>query len=228
MSKTAQAYIGAVVVTGSALLAFALAQWRSDDPLRFLVFLVLFAVAAALKCRVPGVTGTYSPVFFFVLLGCATLSFSEMAVASAVAGVVQCTFRQLRRPSLLQICFNAASIVICDLAAFAVVQNPVPALASPVVSLTLAAVVLYVVNTSLVSIVLTLVERGRISEIWKHWCLGSLPYYVAGAIIAGATITAAAPVTSVVVMLIAPSILLVTIYYHLWLRSSAAAHSRSS
>ena len=108
MTRSAKAYIDAVIATGAATLASALLNWRSDSLGRFSVFLFFFIVAATLKCRVPGVTGTYSPVFFLALLGSVTLSFSEVAVASALAGIVQSTFRPKRRPSLIQVCFNAA------------------------------------------------------------------------------------------------------------------------
>src|ERR1700733_1934908 len=88
MTKTAKAYIATVIVTGAMATAFALAHWRSDDPARFAMFLVLFLAAATLKCCVPGVAGTYSPIFFFALLGSTTLSLPEVWIASALAGMV--------------------------------------------------------------------------------------------------------------------------------------------
>jgi surface polysaccharide O-acyltransferase-like enzyme len=86
------------------------------------------------------------------------------------------------------------------------------------ISLILGASVVYFVNTALVSVVLTLVERGSIAEVWKHWCLGSLPYYIVGAMIVAATINAQNRVSTVAAVLIAPSILLTTMYYRFWLR----------
>lgn len=54
-----------------------MAHWDSKDPIRFGVFLALFVGAALLKGRIPGLTGTYSPVFFLALVGSHALSFSE-------------------------------------------------------------------------------------------------------------------------------------------------------
>ena len=88
----------ALSAAGGATIPSALLNWRSDSIVHYSVFLFLFIAAATLRCRVPRVTGTYSPVFFFALLGAATLSFSEVAVASALAGIVQSTFRPKRRP----------------------------------------------------------------------------------------------------------------------------------
>ena len=85
MTKTAKAYIATVIVTGAMATAFALAHWRSDDPARFAMFLVLFLAAATLKCCVPGVAGTYSPIFFFALLGSTTLSLPEVWIAGGLS-----------------------------------------------------------------------------------------------------------------------------------------------
>src|ERR1035438_9491292 len=106
----------ALSAAGGATIVSTLLNWRSDSIVHYSVFLFLFIAAATLKCRVPGVTGTYSPVFFFALLGAATLSFSELAVASALAGIVQATFRPKRRPTLSEVCFNAANLALSSCA----------------------------------------------------------------------------------------------------------------
>ena len=56
MTAKAKAFIAAVITAGAATVAFALIHWRSDDLTRFFVYLLLFAAAATLKCRVPGVS----------------------------------------------------------------------------------------------------------------------------------------------------------------------------
>ena len=221
MTRFAKAYLAAVIVAGGATIAVGLANWRSDDLTRFIVFLALFAVAATLKGKVPGVTGTYSPVFFFALLGSAMLSLAELAVASALAGVVQCTFRQERRPSMIRVCFNAASLALSAAAGFVFIQRLLPGLAErpQLLCFLLGASVFYLVNTGLVSVALTLVEGGSLSRIWNHWGLGSLPYYLAGSLIVAATVGATSAASFLGIILLAPPILLLTIYYRLWLRT---------
>jgi hypothetical protein len=220
VTRSAKAYIDAVIAAGGATLASSLFYWRSDNLVHFSVFLVLFIAAAMLKCRVPGVTGTYSPVFFFALLGSATLSFPEVAVASALAGIVQSTFRPKRRPALIQVCFNGANLALSACAGIVVVQRRIPGVADQplIILLILAATVVYFVNTALVSVVLMLVERESFAQVWKHWCLGSLPYYIVGAMIVAGAINSENPVSAAGAVLLAPSILLTTIFYHLWLR----------
>jgi len=224
MNNSAKTYIAAVILTGAAVTAFALAHWRSDSTARFSVFLLLFIAAAMLKCKVPGVAGTYSPVFFFSLLASASLSFSEVVVVSAIGGMVQCIFLARQRVSAVQVCFNGANMLLSTAAAYVFVERQVAGLtAQPLlIGVILGASAFYIVNTALVATVITLVERGSIAEIWKHWCLGSLPYYLAGAVIACGTISAAAPVTTVVALLVAPPILLATAYFRMGQQTAAS------
>jgi hypothetical protein len=211
MTKTAKAYIATVIMTGAAATVFALAQWRSDDPTRFAVFLTLFLAAATLKCCVPGVAGTYSPVFFFALLGSTTLSLPEVWVASALAGMVQTIYKPKYQPSLIRLCFNGANMALAATAAYVFVQRMIPGLAEQpaLLCLILGAAAFYVVNTGLVSVVMALTEDGSLAAIWKNWCAGCLPYYVVGVLLTDAT----DPVAQVLAAVIVPSILLATYYY---------------
>lgn len=98
MPEAAKAFIGSVVASGLAISALALAHWDSPDRVRFCVFLILCAGAALLKGRIPGLTGTYSPLFFFILLGAHALSFSELVMVAGLAAIVQCTFNLRQYP----------------------------------------------------------------------------------------------------------------------------------
>ena len=212
MAKT---YISAIIAAGGLLLAIAVARWDSRDPVRLLVFLALFVISAALKYRVPGIMGTYSPAFFFVLLGCVELPFSALICLSGLSGIVQCTWKPKLRPSAVQIVFNAASLIISAAAAFIVVQWVSMALASQpfVPVLIFATIVFYAVNTAIVSIVLALVEAKPISQIWGHWRAGSLAYYVFGASLATIVSSATGRATAWCLLLTAPLVLYVTLRY---------------
>ncbi len=230
MTALTKVYLAIVLAAGTGTIALAFGHWRSDDPVRFAVFILLFAIAATLKGRVPGITGTFSPVFFFSLLGSAILSFPELAIASALGGIVQCTLKQTRRPSLIQVCFNAANLVLSTATGFVFIQRLLPGLNQQpqLLCFLLGAAVFYVVNTGLVSVVLTLFERGSLTRIWNHWCVGSLPYYLVGALIVGAAVSAHSATTFAAAILISPPMLLVTIYYRLWLRGDTAGSTMDS
>src|SRR5579864_4961865 len=211
MTKTAKTYIASVIVTGVAATALAVANWHSDDPTRFAIFLVLFLAAATLKCCVPGVTGTYSPVFFFALLGSTTLSLPEVFVASALAGMVQTIYKPKYQPSFAKVFFNGANMALSAGAAYVFVQRMIPALAEQpaLLCMMLGAAAFYVVNSGLIAAVLAITEHRAFCATLKTWCVGCLPYYVVGALLTDAT----DPVAQVLAAVIIPSILLATYCY---------------
>jgi hypothetical protein len=211
MTKTAKAYITTVILTGGAATLFALSHWRSDDPTRFAIFLLLFLAASTLKCRVPGVAGTYSPIFFFALLGSTTLSLPEVWMASGLAAMLGTVYQPRYRPSLIKVLFNGANMALAAAAGFVFVQRLIPGLEEQpaLLCMLLAGAAFYIVNTSLVSTVLALTEHGTFSAAWKNWCAGCLPYYVVGVLFTDAT----DPIAQVLAAVIVPAILLATYFY---------------
>ena len=73
----AKAFIGVVVGLGVAVLAYAVAQWTSADPVRFAGFAALAVVAATWKVRLPGMVGTISLGFVVVLVSIVELSWRK-------------------------------------------------------------------------------------------------------------------------------------------------------
>ena len=212
-----------VIGTGAITLAIAVAQWRSDDLTRFLVFLVFFALAATVKVRIPGLTGTYSPVFFFVLLASTMLSFAEVSIAAGLAGTLQCTIRPERRPTMVQVCFNTANLVLSTVAGFGIIAQLLPGLPGTphLLCFFVGSAIFYLMNTGMVSMVLTLVEGGKLSQIWDHWCFGSLPFFVVGSITVAATIGASSACSFFGVILGAPLLLVAALYCFRWSQSRA-------
>jgi hypothetical protein len=148
-------------------------------------------------------------VFFFVLVGSHVLSFSEVVFAAGLAGMVQCTFFVQRYPSPAQIAFNSANMMIGTASAFVFIHGEVPGLSEQplIIQLILGASVYYLVNTELVSVILTLVDAKPLNNIWGLWCLRSLPYYLVGALIAGAALSAQIQMSTSVVVMVCPSLL---------------------
>jgi hypothetical protein len=211
MTKTAKAYIATVILTGAAGTAFALTHWHSDDPARFAMFLVLFLAAATLKCCVPGVTGTYSPIFFFALLGSTTLSLPEVWIAATLAGMVGTVYKPKHKPSLVKVGFNATSMALAAAVACVFVQRIIPGLEEQpaLLCLMLGAVAYYLVNTTVVSLVVALTEHWSFTATWRNLCADCLPYYVVGVLLTDAT----DPVAQVLAAVIVPSILVATYCY---------------
>ena len=81
MSLAARGFISAVVVCGTSVLTYTVLHGTSRDPLKFFCYLVIALVASRLKVNLPGITGTMSVNFLFLLLGVLELSFSETMAA---------------------------------------------------------------------------------------------------------------------------------------------------
>jgi len=185
----AKFYICAVSGAGIAAIAygFLYPPWP-HDPIRFGVYFLLSLVAAALKVRLPGLTGTMSIGFVFVLLGIVELSLQE-TMAIACAGVaVQCLWRAKTRPAAEQVLFSVSTVAIALVMGYGAAHLVRWQLHAESVSigLAVAACVYFTANSLLVAGVLSLVKRERFGAVWQQCYLFAFPYYLVGGAVAGA------------------------------------------
>ena len=187
MPLIARIYIGAVLSLGTATLVYGLAQPGSEDYARFLSLTVAALLAAGLKVHLPGVSGTMSVYFFFILIGIVDLTLPETLVLGSLAVIVQCLWKPKRKPAVIQVLFNASSTVIAVAASYYTFHwtflqsRGFPGL----VVLGLASVVFFVANTGPVALVIALTESRPLGQIWKDTYFWSFPYYMIGASISG-------------------------------------------
>jgi hypothetical protein len=74
----AKLYITAIIALGiSLLISITVFSWNSPDPYRWASYLVITILASTFKVRLPGLTGTISLSFLFVLIGLSDFSLSE-------------------------------------------------------------------------------------------------------------------------------------------------------
>ena len=179
------------MAVGAAIFATAGALWQTSGVSAFLVCLALAAVASTMKIRLPGLTGTISPGFVFVLLAVGRLSWSETVIISVVAGLVQCLWRATQPPGLLRLTFNAATMAIAGGLAYAVAHGLIPgAEGTPALLLAAAGVVLLVSNTMLVSTIVCLSQSAPLLTVWRALQLCAVPYYLAGGVLASVWVRA--------------------------------------
>ena len=69
MNAGARVFIAVVVLCGISVLTYTVLHGASRDPLKFLCYLIIALVASRLKVNLPGITGTMSVNFLFLLLG---------------------------------------------------------------------------------------------------------------------------------------------------------------
>ena len=183
MPAKAKLYLTLNISLGCLVLVLSWNQWQSTDPTRFLTYFLFCLLGSTLKVRLPGVTGTLSVNFLFMLLGVLHFSLGEIVLMATSGALVQSYWHAVERPRPIQVGFNVASMSIAVFAAYQTF-NGLQALglwegsALPLVCTSLA---FFAVNTISVSGILALVGNQSLITIWKECYFWSFPYYCLGA-----------------------------------------------
>jgi PAS domain S-box-containing protein len=160
-------------------------QWNPHDLLRFACYLALAIPASCLKVTLPGVTGTMSVLFLFLLASTVELGLPEALIIGIVSVFVQSFWHAKVRPRLVQIAFSAANISIASAACYLAYRwpfTPASSVESPF-RLAFAASVFFAVNTFPIAAVIALTEEKSLREVWSRCYCWSFPYYLVGAAI---------------------------------------------
>ena len=113
MPKNAKIYIALIITLGLALLAGSLVfRAEFSDLPRYFSYLLLAVIASTLKVRLPGITGTISVNFLFILIGIADFTLAETLTMGCLAILTQCLWRTKSRPHAVQVAFNVAALSI--------------------------------------------------------------------------------------------------------------------
>src|SRR5689334_23129206 len=110
MSLTTKIYISFILALGVASLEQGLRGWTPHDLTRFFCYLLLTVLASCLKVRLPGITGTMSVLFFFLLIGIVDLGLPETLVIGTVGVLAQSFWHAKVRPRAIQLAFGVANI----------------------------------------------------------------------------------------------------------------------
>jgi len=218
MTRRTTIFIGLTVAVGAIFLAAAFARESSfRDLVPFVCYFGLALFTSSLKVRLPGITGTISVNFLFVLISIAVFNFTETLVLAAMACIVQCLWKARRRPRLIQVSFNVAALIISAGIAHQAAHALAGSEHSLLLMLTLAACFYFTSNTLLVSGVLSLIENKPLMQVWKQCYLYSFPYYLVGAVIAGLVVVCGQSMGWAVAMLILPVMYMVYTFYRICL-----------
>lgn len=219
MSSTAKIFITLVITTGWFILARGLLQWRSEDLASFVIFLIIALLASGLKLHLPGVTGTISVSFFFVLIGIASLGLPQVLVVGCSSVLVQYFWQSAKKLRVVQILFNVASVSIAINVSYSTFHSTwlrsLPIELS--VTLGILACAYFISTTLLVAAVIALTECQPFGKVWRTSYLWSFPYYLLGAATAGLFEIAKHRLGWQTSMLVAPVMYLVYRSYRLYL-----------
>ncbi|HET9699058.1 MAG TPA: HD domain-containing phosphohydrolase [Terriglobales bacterium] len=186
MSAKAKVYLATVYLIGTVVAIYTMAHWQMTDPVRFACYLLIAMLASGLKVSLPGINGSMSVNFFFIILGVMELSVPQTLLIGYGATMVQSFWRTNSRPKWVQVSFNVANmttaIVIAGWAYHATDRytgHSVP------IMLVAAACTYFVTNTMPVAVVIALTEHKPFRKIWSECYFWSFPYYLVGAAISG-------------------------------------------
>jgi len=187
MSTQTKLFVGITASLGLVVLVSALRHWQSADLTRFVCYLAVAALASGLKVQLPGIDGTMSVNFLFILLGVVELSLPETLVIGCTASLVQSVWQTRKKLDPIKVVFNVFGMM-ANASAFAYISYhwlDARQTASKPVLLLVAALVFFLANTLPISVIIALTENKSSGKVWSECYFWSFPYYLVGAAAVG-------------------------------------------
>jgi len=210
------------------LTACLLVDREFPDLPQYLSYLLLACIASILKIKLPKIRGTMSVNFVFILIGVAQLTPTETVLLGCAPALIQSFWRARKRPTVAQALFNIATLVTSTAIAFFISHAMEPGGSAPV-RMAIAVCAFFILNTGIVSLVVSLTEGQPVRKVWRQCYLWSFPYYLVGSAIACAITMSSRSVGWRSSLLMLPLMYMVYSYYRLYLGqvSEAGALSKS-
>ena len=187
LSIQTKAFVGNTVSIGMVVLGFALFHWQSQDLMRFACYLAVAVLASGLKVQLPGIDGTMSVNFLFILLGVLELSLPETLLIGCTASLVQSIWQTRKRLDPVKVLFNVVGMMANASALTYLSYHWMAARSgsNKPILLMVAALVFFFANTLPISIVIALTEGKSSRKVWSECYFWSFPYYLVGAAAVG-------------------------------------------
>ncbi|HYZ82750.1 MAG TPA: ATP-binding protein [Bryobacteraceae bacterium] len=178
-----QSYIALVIAVGVIGSVIALLRWQSSDALRFLAYLAAGVLSSGLKIHLPGIKGTMSVNFLFILLATVELSWPETVGISVIAFILQYIWKSREKRTLVKVAFNIGNATCSTTIAYFLYHFLMTSIVGlePSLALVISAGVYFVLNTGAVALVVSLTEGKRAISLWRECYFWSFPYYLFGA-----------------------------------------------
>ncbi|HYN14715.1 MAG TPA: hypothetical protein VES66_02880 [Terriglobales bacterium] len=225
MTASAKLFIGAMVAAGLAALVGGLTRWECKDPVRFLSFLVIAAIASRLKVKLPGANGNLSVNLPFILIAVAELSFPEAVLIAAVSAFVQGLPGRGRSLKPVQALFNVSTLIVAvGTAELAYKRGAlIPDLAAESLLIALAGVAFLVADTLPVAAVISLTENLNLGKLWGDMLALTFSYFAMSTGIAAIAVTASHYVGWLTPLVVLPVMIASYVSYRRYFRFPAAA-----
>ncbi len=185
MPRKAQYFIWLMTAAGMAVFGLSLRHAHSDDVPRYVAYLVISLLASGMKVKLPGVDGTMTVNFFFVILAAVELSLPEAMLLACSSTLVQCYWKAKRRPDATKVLFNVfgnsapAIFLACSTFHYldGVMHHTMP------LRIICAASIYFLANTVPIAFVIALTEEKTFRQVWSECYFWSFPSYIMGAVL---------------------------------------------
>jgi len=186
LSKSARLYILATVLFGLACLAYSFKTSSPGPRGEFIWYLVWGVLSSKLKVTLPGMTGTLSVNFVFILIGITELNLPATVIVACASGVAQVILTAKVRPHPVQLVFTFASMAGSSTLAYLAYHSSVVQrqMSSVPFLLCLCSLIYFLANTWSLGGIIALTERKPFWRLWMDRLFWTVPNYLAGAAIA--------------------------------------------
>jgi diguanylate cyclase (GGDEF)-like protein/putative nucleotidyltransferase with HDIG domain len=187
MPGKAKVLFTVVCLCGFAVLAYGLRSFHADNLPKFIAYILLCILASRLKVRLPGIDGSISVNFLFILLGIVELNFSQTLAIGCAATLAQIfkTWQDWPKPkqTIFNVC-NTSSAVFVSYFFYQYAQVYTRQSCSMLI-LILAGCSYFLANTLPVAGIICLTDHKRLRDVWKDCFFWYFPYYLVGALLSG-------------------------------------------
>ncbi|MGA9356238.1 MAG: HD domain-containing phosphohydrolase [Terriglobales bacterium] len=185
MSKRATAFITTTALIGMLVVAHSVWYWNSTNLARFFCYLLIATLASGLKIQLPGIDGTMSVNFLFILLGVLEMSLPETLVIGCTASLAQCVWSSRRNTDPAKLLFNVFSMMANAIALSYFTFHRLEKILgeSTPLLLIVTALVFFLANTLPVTIIISMTEGKSPRKVWSECYFWTFPYYLVGAAI---------------------------------------------
>ena len=181
MRPVAKTYIAVVVLLGLASVLFA--DWRLLRFWEFLCIFLLALLASVMKVKLPGIFGTLSVNYLFILFAITDMTSGEALAIGCCSALVQCWWHAAKRIRIIQVTFSTMNVAVAASVAYAFYHFPLVQRLNhgTPFALMISALLYFWMNTAGVAAVVALTEGKSLLKMWRECYFWSFPFYLLGA-----------------------------------------------
>src|SRR5437899_1858125 len=180
----ADAYVASIIALGTGLVFRSVYLWKCDYPWLYLGFVLATLFTSALKVSLPGIKGTISVAYIFVLLSITRFSMPETIVLALAACVTQCLWRPKKQVKIVETAFSAASVAGAAYFSYFLyyaLGGAKPTQTASILLLFSTTTVYFLLSTFSIAGAIGLTASLPVFEVWIEGYLWSLRYSLLGA-----------------------------------------------